>query len=327
MVEPRCYYVGAIIGAAVTIATTAYAATSQPTLPNAVSGSKKMSDATAALLPIQNQLQAAAQLGQKGSVKMPDGTTLKYDFTGYSTADANAKVADTMAKAQLQLAQKYDSKFISSALEQEKLADPQSFAARQRESELIQQQMNTPVNEPVGRMLDDQIGQELKASQQGKLDPMMKSVLDAGVADAVAARGGSANNPAMDVEGDLTTGFNGEQRRSAANQKAMSWLSSGATPTDTAYRREQQNLANLSSEVTGQTPTSQFSSLSGAQNGPTPTTQAQPNAQMPNNTGSLASQGANAQYAAQVQATPSWMSGLSALLNTGAGIVKATGAK
>jgi hypothetical protein len=250
---------------------------------------------------------------KENTVHVPAGPKT-IDFSGYGSADVQAKVADEMAKVQLALSKKYDSQFIDQALEQEKLADPEGFAARQKMHDLIQEQVNAKPDRPVAELLNKQVGDELAAARGGRLDDMDAQMLNQAVARAGADRGGAG---AVDYSMPLTTGFEGEQRRQSASQKALSLLTSGTTPEDVAYRREQQNLANLSAEVQGKTPESQFGSLSGAQNGPTPFVPGHAGATMP--TGGEAAAQSNALNVASIQqnqANP-WIAGISGVLGLG----------
>lgn len=259
------------------------------------------------------------------NVHVPAGPQT-FDFTGYGAADTQSKLAQSMAQIQLALSQKYDSQFIDQSLKQEKEADPESFAARDRMNGLIQDQINRPVNAPVADELNRQVQQEMAAAKNGTLDPQMQDVLMKGGNDALNARGGSSATNTPDFEQPLTTGFAGTQRTLAAMGKGTQELGSGQTPEDIAYRREQQNLANLSAFMQGQTPQSEFKSLSGAQQGPTPFQAGQQLPLMPNN-GNGAKQAAINSWQTQMsaannQANP-WMAGLSALLNVGGAAVKA----
>lgn len=240
-------------------------------------------------------------------------------FKGYGQADVQGLIADKTAASKLDLSKKYDSQFIAEALKQQKLADPESFAARELESKLIQDQINRPVNSPVSELLDKQVQDSLNAANGDRLTGLDQERLAAAVAQAQADRGGSSG-PA-DFSQPLTTGFAGEQRKQNAAQAAMGFLSSGSSPEDIAYRREQQNLGNLAAEVSGKTPQSQFGSMSGAQNGPTPTMTANPLPVMPGDqsqaAAGVAMQNANtANRASNSQANP-WMTGLSSLINVG----------
>lgn len=237
-----------------------------------------------------------------------------FDFSGYGAGDTQAALAKASAKVQLALSQKYDSQFIDSAKEQEKLANPEGVAARERESELIQQQINSHPENPVATELQGQVSDELHAGKG--LTDFDRSALNQSVADALKAREGG-NGQAQDWESPLTTGFAGEQRRMAGIQKASSLLGSGVTTGDVDYRREQQNLANLASEISGKTPTSEFSSLSAAQTGPSPVVNGNPLPTLPTNNLGLAAGAAATQYAQQSAQPNSWLTGLSLATSAG----------
>lgn len=248
------------------------------------------------------------------------------DFSGLGEADVQAQYANEMAGGMLDLNKKYGNEIIDLALEQQKLADPEGWAARKKENELIQKQINAKPERPVADELDRQISSEVAAANQGRLDPEEKAILDRAVKDALSSRGG-ASAAGADFERPFVSGFEGEQRKAEAAQKGISWMSSGATPEDTEYRREQQNLANLSAFVNGQSPVTQFRSLSGAQSGPVPTYQGQGLAQMPSNTGNAATSSAVSNYGtamnyASNQVSP-WTAGLSGALNIGGALGQA----
>ena len=241
------------------------------------------------------------------------------DFTGYGEADANAVVARETAKAQLALQQKYGVQFAETAAEQQKLADPEGYAARQKMNELIQGQINRTPDRTVARTLDSQIGAQLDAGSG--LDADSRAMLDEAVRQAGGARGGI--DTAADFSDPLTQGWAGQARKTAGIQKAQGWLGSGATPQDADYRTEQQNMANLSALVNGATPQSQFSNLSAP--GPTPMVSGGALPQMPNNASAGAANAINS-YNAQIdQATSNtndWMAGLAGLLSVGNAALK-----
>jgi hypothetical protein len=103
----------------------------------------------------------------------------------------------------------------------------------------------------------------------------------------------------------------------------LSFLTSGATPDDIKLRANQTNIANLASFLSGQTPTSQFASISGAQSGAVPFAGGQ---QLPTLNPNAGQQGAQyalgstqaAQNAFKLnQAKPNpWTTGLSGALKT-----------
>jgi len=325
-----------------------YSGALSPSQPNLSSSSRELSNTQAQLLPWLRGMEAAAAKGEDYTFALPPGIRAsdllssplfaqggefeglqgiimrtiqdgigangKYtiSFKGYGTADTQGKLATQNAQNALALSHKYDSQFIQSALEQEKLADPEGFAARQRMHELITEQADREPNHPVSDLLERQVGDQLKAGRG--LDDFDKEALDRAVAQATGARGGAGEG--ANFEQPLTTGAMGEARATAARRKALAFAASGSTPEDIDYRRRQQDMANLSSEVNGVTPQSQFATLSGAQNGPTPQVNGNALPTMPGNT--VAQAGANAVTGYnQAMAQPNqWMAGLSALLNT-----------
>lgn len=184
-------------------------------------------------------------------------------------------------------------------------------------SELIQSQIERNPDRPIADMLDRQVAEALAAAGKHGLSDPDQARLDAAVADALAGRGGSGT--AANFSQPLTTGFAGEQREAQARQDAAGWLASGATPEDTAYRREQQNLENLSALVNGRTPQSQFRSLTGAQNGPTPMVKGNALPTLPGGTEAAAHSTALSNWRTQQafdanQVNP-WMVGLTSAIN------------
>jgi hypothetical protein len=247
------------------------------------------------------------------------------DFNGFSAAQAAAAEAQQNAASQLALEQQYDPKFIAQALQQEQQADPQSVAARAEMGNLIQQQANAPLNEPVSTMLNSQIQDALNAAQNNSLTPTDTARLNAAVSDALGSRGnGRAEVPFRQGVGELlTSGFPGEQRQSQAAQSALGFLASGSDPEDIAYRRTQQNLANLAAEANGQTPSSQFASLSGASSGPAQLAQG-PTLPLMSDNGAAAQQIGLQNWETQMQNANNqvnpWMAGISSMLQLGSAL-------
>lgn len=334
--EPRCFYVGAIISAAVTIGMAAYQASSQPTPPNLGASSAAMSNANAALLPFQRAITAAATGGTSytfdphslpgdnmssflNSLRAdgvshtnPDGT-ITIDFTGMGQADTQAAIATATAANNLALAQRYDPQFIDAARAQLQQADPQGWAARARWGEQTKEFENlNPVN-PISTELENQVTDQLQAGKG--LDSFDQHTLDDAVAQSGSARGGTT--PGADFSEPLTTGAAGERRRMAGIQHGISFAASGQTPEDEAYRHNQEAIALMSSFVHGQTPQSQFGSNRNAQTGPTPTGTPVPQSPMLQNTGGLATQGATTQFGQQVNQPNSWLQGISGIINAG----------
>jgi len=117
----------------------------------------------------------------------------------------------------------------------------------------------------------------------------------------------------------MSTGAEGQARLEDALHKSQAFLSSGQTPEDLDFKRRQQMESNLGSFVAGQTPQSQFGNIARAGQGATPVFNAQPNATMPNNAGTLGSGYSNSVGTSTVNnamnQSNSWFSGLSSLMS------------
>lgn len=241
--------------------------------------------------------------------------TYTVDFKGFGAADTQGTIAKQSAAGQLALAQKYDPQFIAQALQQEQQADPTGTAARQLEAQLIQKQMGMDFTNPISGKLTSQVDEQVNAGRG--LDPMETSALHDSVGRALASRGGDGLG--ADFSQPLTTGAAGVARQAAGIQKGVGEISSGTTPEDVQYRQQQQNMADLSALITGQTPQSQFHSLSGAQSGPTPMVSGAPLPTSPGNTmGAAGSAALNANATGNqirnATANP-WLAGLSTTIN------------
>lgn len=261
--------------------------------------------------------QAAPKIFTKTIKGTKPGETKTADFTGFGEADVQGKVATQNAANQLALEQKYDPQFIAEALKQQELADPQGTAARNKLYDLIQQEAANKPDRPVAALLDKQVGDQLAAGKG--LDQISDSVLRDAVAKAQASRGDAGGDPEQFAE-PLTTGFAGQARQDAGQQKALSWLTSGQTQEDFDYKRNQQLMADEAAFVNGQSPTSQFKSLANAQNGATPVDRGQPLPTLNPNAGPAAQSAAisanNTYNGAQASQVDPWLTGLSALLHT-----------
>ncbi len=249
----------------------------------------------------------------------------EYDFTGYGTADIQGELARKTADIELELGRKYGVQFAEEARREAELADPQGTAARKMENELIQNELKNPhpIN-PLSTTLERQIDDQLKSGSG--LDPMSRDLLDAAVARANMDRSGRTT--AGEIATSLSTGAEGQGRLQDAESKAQAFLSSGSSPEDIAYRREQQNLGNLGAFVGGRTPESQFQNLSGASQGAAPFTPAQTGPAMPGGSAQQGNAYSVAGYQARTNAatqTPNaWMAGLSSILSAAGALGKAT---
>ena len=245
------------------------------------------------------------------------------DFTGFGEADVQGKIAEDYADLMIELGDKYGLQFVEEARKQLELSDPEGMAAREKMGEMIEQQAQETPERPVADLMDQQVGEQLEAGN--RLDAMSRDVLDASLQDALRARGqtGSVDQFAQPME----TGLAGDARRQAGIQKALGWLSSGATPEDVQFRREQQNLANMGAYIGGRTPQAEFANLSGAQQGATPMRGGSQLPTMNQNAGQSSQQAALNDWQTQMgyaanQANP-WMAGLSGLLGVGSAAGKA----
>jgi hypothetical protein len=252
---------------------------------------------------------------KKVTVKFPKGTKTA-DFTGYGEADVQGKVARQQADNMLALEKKFGPQYIEEALKEQQLADPEGTAARSKLYDLIKQQEDAKPDRPVAELLDKQVAEQLAAGKN--LDGVSEEVLKEAVRQAQASRG-QAPDGSTRFDQPLTEGFAGEDRLSDAQRKALGWLTSGATPEDVGYRREQQNISNLGAFVNNQTPESQFQTLSGAQQGPAPFVPGKPLPGQAPGVGPAANSAAISGWgtdlaAQQSQANP-WIAGLSALLH------------
>ena len=231
-------------------------------------------------------------------------------FAGMSQADIQGGLMKQMAEGQLANEAKYGPDFIKSALEQEKLANPEQFAAREQLYQDIQKQIQAPPTSPVAAELQQRAAAKVAAGSG--LTPEEQAMLDIAVKGSTAAQGVPEGT---DFSKALTTGMAGTQRQMASAGAGMNWLASGQTPEDIAYRAQQQNLSNLSSYVGGRTPQSQFRALSGAQQGAAPIAQAPALSGFNMGAGQQGAGAGLATYGQQVQAamnTPNpWMAGLS----------------
>lgn len=245
------------------------------------------------------------------------------DFTGFGEADVQGKIAEDYADLMIELGDKYGLQFVEEARKQLELSDPEGMAAREKMGQMIEQQADETPERPVADLIDQQVGEQLEAGN--RLDAMSRDVLDASLQDALRARGqtGSVDQFAQPME----TGLAGDARRQAGIQKALGWLSSGATPEDVQFRREQQNLANMGAYIGGRTPQAEFANLSGAQQGATPMHGGSQLPTMNQNAGQSSQQAALSDWQTQMgyganQANP-WMAGLSGLLGLGSAAGKA----
>ena len=268
------------------------------------------------LYPYEYMINSMSQLGQKGDVINPiTGKPVALDFTGQGTADVQNVFQGQMAKTLLDIQQGMGPQFITQRLGELKQSDPTGYAAYQQLFDQIQQeanqggpniQLSTDTQNQIQKVLQDSkqlTPEELSQVQQGVRGNQVQSGLYLGAMPA--------QQEASAVVGAL------DQKQSAAQKEAQSFLQAGISPSDIQYRKTQQDMANLGAFISGQNPTAQFGSIAGAGQGAAP--YADTGYSTPTmNLGQMASQGiqdANQAYGlqnqySQSQANP-YMAGLS----------------
>jgi hypothetical protein len=213
--------------------------------------------------PQQRAIDAAAKTGGKVVV---DGVT--YDYTGKGDADYQAAYAEKMAASMLGLQQKYGAQYVEQRLKELEQSDPEGMAMRRQLWQDIQGDIGK-VNEDRKLAEANQAAILAELEKGAALDPQMQREVTQATKGRQAARGIILGPSTLREEtGDLLAA--GQQVKSDRQQRALAFLTSGKTPEDIAYQSRQQAMGNLGAFISGQTPTAQFGSLRGAQNGVVP---------------------------------------------------------
>jgi hypothetical protein len=169
----------------------------------------------------------------------------------------------------LDIQQGYSGQEIAQRLADLKQADPNGYAAYGQLFGQIQNDINqNPPNQPLSESTQGAINNVLQQSQSltpDQLNQVQNSARGQNVGSGVYLGNAPAQAEANAVVG--ATDVQNQQAQSAATK----YLSEGVTPSDIQFRTIQQNLADLGAFINGQTPTAQFSELSGAQGGAVPT--------------------------------------------------------
>lgn len=268
--------------------------------------------ADASTLPYRKAIDAISKLGGKAILKNPKtGEMEEVDFTGLGEADTSGQYADKMAAKVLEIQQKYGADFIKQANEQLKLADPQGTAARETLNNEIMARLAQPVASPVADTLEQQLVKELQAGADVDRDVMTE--VDQYLVGQQLERGGSYGK-ADEFQRAMNMGRVAEDRRTARQQKGMGFLTAGLSKSDRDYRKNQQDMANLASFLSGTTPTAQFGQLSGAQNAAAPFVAGAPGPTLNPNAGPMGAQYAQGVWQTQAnnaaqQGNP-WLQGL-----------------
>jgi len=263
--------------------------------------------------PARRQLEAMARLGQSGWVDIPGSGRQFYDFTGLGEADYQKQYGDQLTEQMLALQKEFGPQYVQQRLAELEQSDPEGAAMRRNLWAVIQQGVTDgPTARPGAEALQAQILADLERG--GTLDEDARSRVTQGVLGGQVGRGNWLGNAAATEEATALTTAS-EQQNTDAQQRALTFLTSGVSPDDAAYREESQNLSNLGAFLSGETPTAQFSQLSGASSGAVPFSAA------PNTTGVNANAGWQGvqnqqnlygiqQQAQQNQVNP-WVAGLS----------------
>jgi hypothetical protein len=206
--------------------------------------------------PIPNPAYTQLQ-NQISAIQNSGGDTV--NFQGQGTAQAEGQLEQQLAAGELAEGQQYDPQIIAQQLAEEQQANPQQSEARQAELQMMQNAIANPQTSPVSQTLQNQVSGQVAAGSG--LTPEEQAMLNSAVT-ASGQSGTSGGSP--DFSNELTTGFAGEQRALQNAGAGAQFLETGETPSDIQYRQQQADLGNLSSYISGQTPESQFSEISGA---------------------------------------------------------------
>ncbi len=219
-------------------------------------------------LPSRKLLEKMAQLGESGYVDIPGKGPQWFDFTGLGEADYQAQYGDQMTAQLLQLQKEMGPEFVAQRLKELELSDPEGAAMRRNLWAAIQQGVTDgPTARPEAEALQAQILADLERG--ATLDDATKSKISQGVLGGQVSRGNWLGNAAATEEATAMTAA-GEQQQTDAQQRALTFLTTGVSPQDAAYREESQNLNNLGAFLSGESPTAQFGQLSGAAGGAVP---------------------------------------------------------
>ena len=212
--------------------------------------------------PFQREIEAAAALGKKVTI---DGKT--YDFTGLGDTQYNIESARKLSDALLKIRAQYGEDYVREQLKQLDLAQPEVQDARRKQFDRIMAEIGRDPNRQLADSSEESVLRRLR--EGGKLSAGETRAVQQGVRGPQVDNGLFLGNAANAAEaGSMLSA--GDNKRQTAQQMALQWLGSGATPEDFDYRKLQTDIGNLSSFARNETPIAQFGSISGAQNGAVP---------------------------------------------------------
>ncbi len=230
---------------------------SQPKIPNAAKSAAAGIQADLEQQPFNYLINAASQLGNKVTIGGKD-----YDFSGLGDAATSAVVSDKMAQTLLDLQREKSPIIIQQRLNELQAADPEGYALRKTLFDKILEYATNNPDRPISNELQTSLQDEL-AKGAGFDDARQKEQVTEGVRGKQIRNGIILGNaPAREEAGAVLNA--GESLRNQRQQDALSFLQSGQSPEDQAYRQFQQNLNNLGSFVNGQSPTQQFQQVGNA---------------------------------------------------------------
>jgi hypothetical protein len=216
-------------------------------------------------LPWKRMIESASATGDKVTIDIPGKGPMTFDFSGLGQADYQSQYGDQMASQLLQLQKDFGPAYVEQRLHELERSDPEGAAMRQKLWDSVRSDVGeaATAHRPAADELQKLILDEL--NKGGKLDDRTAMAVSQAVRGKQTATGNYLGNAATTEEAGALAGAS-EQQAAQRQQEALAFLTSGATPEDVAYRREQQALGNLGSFISGETPTAQFGQLSGAGN-------------------------------------------------------------
>jgi hypothetical protein len=241
-----------------------------PQAPSPVSAAQGQLASDIGEFPFQQEISNLAQTGGNATLINPTtGQPEDYNFTNLGTANVQNTVSSQMAQTLLGIQQNLGPQYVQLALQNLQQSDPTGYAAYEQLFNQIQQEAaQNPPDQPLSEATQSAINNILQGSQT--LNPQEQTeATQAANAGNVANGILLGNAPQQAVVNSVVgaTDANNQQAQGAAEQ----YLSEGVSPADIAFRTLQQNLSNEGAFVSGQNPTAEFSSLSGAAQGAAPT--------------------------------------------------------
>lgn len=282
---------------------------SAPAQPDYAASERAGVVAKANALPTQKLIENAATTGGKVTV---NGKT--YDFTGLGEADIQAKYADAMAQAALDIQREHGAAYIDQRNKELQLADPEGYAMRKKQFDAIMARIGEAPGTNDSIALQYAVLKDLEKG--GQLDPEVERQARQQALGQQVKRGNMRGQAAASQEAQVMTGLS-DSVKADRRARALQFLQSGSTPEDITFRKNLQDMGNLGSFINSETPTAQFGQLSSG--GAAPVQRTQPGINMNYTAGSGAGW-ANANASAlqdwqSNQANP-WLAGMSTMFQT-----------